>query len=102
MKNNNWREQVNHLFFTEGKKMKEISPLVGISAKSISKYLRSLPDYFNYVEKRKEFNTFYYKGDYQRDWKRENRAKKAAQKAEEKEMIKREHAIAVKILKFDR
>ena len=79
---------------------KEISEIIGISAKSVSKYLKSLPHYEEEVKRRKEAKK-QRKLEYQRELKRRQRAE-SAKKVEEKEAIKREHELAVKVLSSEK
>ena len=95
-----WRVQAESLFFVDGKIFKEISEIIGISTKSVSKYLRSLPRYFEEVELRKEANK-QKKLEYHRELKRKQRAENA-KKVEEKESLKREHVLAAKVLSSDK
>ena len=95
-----WRVQAESLFFVDKKIFIEISQIVGISAKSISNYLKNLPGYEDEVEIRKEIKK-QKKLEYQRELKRKQRAENA-RKLEEEKSIKREHEIAVKVLSSDK
>ena len=95
-----WREQAESLYFTDGKKFKEISEIIGISAKSVSKHLKSLARYDEEAKQRKEAAR-QKKLEYHRELKRKQRAENA-KKVEEKESIKREHELAAKVLSSEK
>ena len=95
-----WRVQAESLFFVDGKIFKEIGEIVGVSAKSVSKYLKSLSGYDEEVEMRKEIKK-QKRLEYHRELKRKQRAE-SAKKIEEKESIKREHILAVRVLSSDK
>ncbi|OUQ56344.1 hypothetical protein B5E58_10880 [Tyzzerella sp. An114] len=91
----NWREQAEALFFIDKKSIKEISVEIGVSRKSISKYLNSLTTYNDERNYRKIINQKKRK-EYKRNWDSENRANRYS--VIDKDTIKREHIMAVSIL----
>ncbi|MCL2188444.1 MAG: hypothetical protein FWC16_00705 [Defluviitaleaceae bacterium] len=86
-------------FFVEGKKINEVSGLLGISVRSVSKHFNTLPNYKAEVEKRKQANKAKRK-EYWRLWQQQRRADDHLKAT--KKTMKLEHITAVKILSKER
>ena len=93
MKKTDWKQEAASLFFGQGKSLVEISALTGVSGKTLSFYLRTLPGYTAERERRKEKNRRKRK-EYQREWDRKNRRYTTVNA----ETMRREHEFAVLIL----
>jgi len=96
-----WKERAEVLYFGEGEKINAISKQLGISERSISAHLNSLPNITAEKERRKQANR-----DRQRDRDRERKQRSRLSKGQEKideiyEFIKLDHRTAVRILSRD-
>ena len=90
-----WKEQAKALFFVEKMKIGEIADITGISRKSISKYIHSLPEYEAEAEARSQSSETKRK-EYKRNWDRKNRPNRYS--VVNGETIRREHDMAAAIL----
>lgn len=93
MKQTDWKNEAAQLFFGQGKSLVDIADLTGVSRKTLSFYLQTLPGYTAERERRKEENKRKRK-EYQREWDRKNRRYTAVNA----ETMRREHELAVLIL----
>jgi len=94
-----WKQEAERLFFDGGLSIVEISPVIGVSVKSISAHFNTLPNYITERSRRKEANsnrTAYYRKN-----KRKSR-RLAAHNNVSAETLKQEHIAAVKILSKER
>jgi len=89
-----WRHQAEVSFFSEGKTIVKTAQQLGVSARSVSAYLNSLPHYPAEVERRKEANRN--RTDYYREHKRAKR--KSLEVPITGESLRQEHETAVRIL----
>ena len=92
-----WKLQAEVLFFGDGEQIVAISAVIGISVRSISAYLNSLPHYADEVGRRKkskENRTTYY-----RTHKQKTRERVLSITSD---TLKKEHIQAVKILSKER
>lgn len=90
-----WKERAKALFFIEKMKINEIAHITGISRKSISKYIHSLPEYEKEAEARSKDSEAKRK-EYKRNWDRKNRPNRYS--VINGETIRREHDMAAAIL----
>jgi len=68
----NKKSQAERLFFVDKKTIKEISVSMGLSVKTVGKYLRSHPDYI--IEKaRRQSSKRNHRKSYQRNWMEQKR-----------------------------
>lgn len=88
-----WKKEASTLFFGQGKSLVEIAALTGISRKTVSSYLQSLPGYTAERERRKAENRKRRK-EYQKEWDRRHRRYSVVNA----ETMRREHDLAVLIL----
>lgn len=93
MKQADWKTKAARLFFEQGKSLADIAELTGVSRKTLSFYLQSLPGYVAERKRRKEENRRRRK-EYQRDWDRKNRRYSMVNA----ETMRREHDTAALIL----
>ena len=93
MKKTDWKQEAASLFFRQGKSLVEIADLTGVSRKTLSFYLQTLPGYTAERERRKQENRRKRK-EYQREWDRKNRRYTTVNA----ETMRREHELAVLIL----
>ncbi len=93
MKKTDWKQEAASLFFGQGKSLVEIADLTGVSRKTLSFYLQTLPGYTAERERRKQENRRKRK-EYQREWDRKNRRYTTVNA----ETMRREHELAVLIL----
>lgn len=93
MKQADWKNEAARLFFEQGKSLVEIAGLTGVSRKTLSFYLQTLPGYAAERERRKEENRRKRK-EYQREWDREHRRYSMVNA----ETMRREHELAALIL----
>ena len=94
-----WRQRAERLFFVEGKNIREVSGLIGVSVRSVSAHLNSLSGYKSEVRRRQAANrnrTAYY-----REHKRASRAKNRYSIITH-ETVKIEQAAAARILSRER
>jgi hypothetical protein len=96
----NWKQEAERLFFDGGLSIVEINGSLGISTKSISSHLNSLPgsSYRAERERRKKANAD--RSGYFRDYRRKERA--LVNHGSNTETLKREHITAVRILSKER
>ena len=99
MKTKNWKQRAEALFFIEGKNITEISKLIGVSVRSISKHFNKLPAY--HYEKRQRNIADLNRREYFREYKREKRAA-AVDYTINKYTMRNEHENAVRILSRER
>ena len=90
-----WKERARALFFVEKLKISEIAKMTGVSRKSVSKYIRSLPEYADEAQRRGK-NAEQRRREYKRNWDRKNRPNRYS--VVNGETIRREHDVAAMIL----
>jgi hypothetical protein len=98
----NWKDNAEVLFFNDGKRIPDISKEIGISQRSISGYLNSLPHYDDEVERRKQANRLAQK---ERDRKRKQLNRKWQREHLhyiDAKLLKQNHETAVNILSRER
>lgn len=98
-KMNDWKERANKLFFNDKLNINQISEVLGISRKSISKYLATVEGYKKEKEERKKINREK-RREYKREWDRVNRLT-VSQKITQDD-LKRDHEMAVRILSAEK
>ena len=98
MKTDDWKPRAEALFFVEGKNIKQVSSLIGVSVRSISAHLNSLPSYDAERLRRKELNKN--RTEYYREHKKGSRSKINYNVCGE--TMKIEHKKAVDILSRER
>lgn len=96
---NDWKKRANTLFFNDKLNINQISEVLGMSRKSISKYLSSCEGYKKEREERKKINKEK-RREYKREWDRANRLT-ISQKVTEDD-LKRDHETAVRILSAEK
>ena len=94
-----WQQNAEALFFLEGESIKEISSIIGVSTKSISKFLKGCPKYADEVERRKQSNQD--RREYYKNYKRVSRANNISY-AVTGDTLKAEHETAVQILSSEK
>ena len=90
---NKWKEKARE-YYSDGLKITDIEALLGVSRKSISTYLKSLPDYEQIKDKRRKESDKRrreYKTKKQKDYRSQNFSAGAVTT----ESIRREHELAV-------
>ena len=90
-----WKERARALFFIEKLKIGEIAKMTGVSRKSVSKYIRSLPEYADEAQRRGK-NAVQRRTEYKPNWHRKNRPNRYS--VVNGETIRREHDVAAMIL----
>lgn len=96
MQKTNWKEAAESLFFHEKKSITEIAAEIGISRRSISDHLRTLPGYAAERQRRKAENAEKRRA-YQQAWDRTHRSG-GRYDAITGETMRREHDLAALIL----
>ena len=98
----NWKQEAERLFFDGGLSIVEVSGSLGMSSRSISAHLNSLPHYKDERERRKKANAD--RTDYYRDYRRKSRAAKncAINYNACADTLKKDHITAVRILSRER
>lgn len=96
---NNWKERAEVLFFKDKLNINRISEKLGVSRKSISKYLGSREGYQEERENRKQLNSEK-RREYKREWDRKNR--NTLPRNITADDLKRDHETAVKILSAEK
>ena len=91
-----WRHQTEVSFFGNGLTIEAISKATGVSRRSISAYLNSLPHYKDEVERRKKSNSN------RKDYYREHKRKRRTEQPITGEVLRQEHETAVRILSKER
>jgi hypothetical protein len=98
----NWKQEAERLFFDERLSIVKVSDSLGISIKSISAHLNSLPHYKSERERRKKANAD--RSGYYRNYRRKSRAAKncAINYNACADTLKKDHITAVRILSRER
>jgi len=94
-----WKKEATKLYFVDKKNIQDISKEIGVSRKSVSKYLRTNAGYEKEKEKRKLQNKAKRKR-YKQEWDKANRADRYSKVTSAS--MRREHEMAVSILSRDR
>ncbi|MCL2188460.1 MAG: hypothetical protein FWC16_00625 [Defluviitaleaceae bacterium] len=99
MNPSDWKQRAEVLFFGDGKKITEVSNLLSVSVRSISKHFNGLPHYEAEVARRKQAAQVRRK-ECHRLWKQKSRNN--CPHAITRETLKIEHTTAVRILSKER
>lgn len=91
----NWKEQAKALFFIDKLKITEIAEKTGISRKSISKYIHSLPEFEDEAAIRSK-DSEVKRAEYKRNWDKKNRPNRYS--VINADTLRREHDMAAAIL----
>ena len=91
-KKENWRERAKALFLVEKLTIVQIADIVEVHRNTVSKYLRSLPEYEEAVMDRK-FENHLKRREYIRNWQREKR--NTISNKVDADTLKRDHETAV-------
>ena len=97
MSANSWKKRAEALFFTDKKNLREISGLINISVRSISRHFNSLPAYHMEKTLRKAGN----RKKYFREYKRKSRADNIEYDVT-RDTLRLEHEEAAKVLSRER
>lgn len=90
---NDWQMRAKALFFVDKLNIVQIADIIGVSRKTVSKYLSSLEGFEKEKQQRKLFNKDKRK-DYKREWDRSHR-RNTISSTVSGDTLRREHELAV-------